>query len=304
MRTKTTYTIFLSAVIFLWIGCAEEPPFINYEKPKTTIDTTWVKAEPAAPQQKQVMLEDFTGVRCVNCPDAAKIAKDLQTLYPGRVNVAAIHPLNLLNTFTDPIDKDGHKSRQDFRTQAGTDICRNLLGVPNSLPKGAVDRVKFSDQIELLIDYTVWTPKVTEQLAVPTPVNIGLTNVPSPPNEVVVDVRLEYTKTLTDTNYITLMIIEDSIVDVQQYINRTDPQNPYASYNNNYVHMHVMRDVMSASTGDLLNAPLVAGRVFLKRYKYTITNTNWQRKHLQVIAFVHRNGNDKTILQSNHVKIE
>ena len=288
-------------------SCQEEPPFINFEEPNTIIDTTWVKASPSTPQVKQVMIEDFTGVQCINCPDAAKIAKDLQTAYPNRVNVAAIHPLGLLNNFTAPINKEGHVSKQDFRTQAGTTLCQDIVGVPNSLPKGAIDRMKFPDRPDLLIDYTIWPSKVIEQLAVPTPVNITLANATGASNEILIDINIEYTQNLSDTNYLTMMIIEDNIIDVQEFIDRTDPINPFPSYDDNYNHMHIMRAMVTSATGDLLNKPnvsLIAGRVFQKRYKYTITNSRWNRNNLQVIAFVHRNGSTKTILQSNHLKVQ
>ncbi|MCU0443069.1 MAG: Omp28-related outer membrane protein [Bacteroidia bacterium] len=307
--------LFLSIAAFaLLLGCEEEPPFINYDPPKTTLDTTWVKPTPSAPQVKQVLLEDVTGVQCVNCPDAAAIAKALQTANPGRVNVIGIHPLNLLPTFTNPINKEGHQSRQDFRTQAGADFCTNILGVPNSLPKGAIDRVKFPDKTDLLMDRTDWTAKTNAQLNEPTPVNITLTHIkevegyPIPENELLLEVTVEYTQVPTDTNknYLTLVLIEDSIVDVQEYIDYSGPI-PAPAFNDNYMHMHIMRACLTNATGDLLNkadAPIVAGRVYKKRYKYTFTNPVWVKKQLHVIGYVHRNDTRKDVYQSNHVELD
>lgn len=304
MKNSIIYTGILLA--FTLAGCTEKPPYINYDPPKTTIDTTYVNATPSDAQTKQVLLEDVTGVQCVNCPDAAAIAKALTAANPGKINVIAVHALNLLDNFTKPVNKEGHKSKQDFRTQAAADICVNILGVPNSLPKGGIDRVKFSDKTDLLIDRTDWTSKVNAQLAVSTPVNITLASVPGAAGEILIDATIEYTQALPDTNYLTLVIVEDSIIDVQEYIDYTQPI-PSPEFNDNYLHMHVMRAVMTASTGDLINkpdAPLVAGRVFRKRYKYTITNSEWVRKNLHVIGFVHRNGAQKTVLQSNHTEVQ
>jgi hypothetical protein len=299
--------IFIIICALLFISCEEEPPYINYEKPNSTIDTTWVKPTPSAPQQRQVLIEDFTGVKCINCPDATLVAKNLIATYPNRVNVAAIHMLGLLNNFTSPINQDGYKSKYDFRTQQGADIALNVLGVPNNLPKGAIDRTKFPDRTDIYVDYTSWTAKVGEQIGKTTPVNITLENVATTGNEVTVDVTIEYTEAVNDTNYLTLMIVEDGIVDVQEYIDRTDPQNPVASYNENYVHNHVMRAIVTATTGDILNRPnvsLVAGRIFKRRYTYSLEGKNWVKSNLHVIGFVHRNGASKEVLQSNQVKVE
>jgi hypothetical protein len=303
---------FIFGLAFLLISCEEEPPYINYNEPATTIDTFFLKATVSPAQQKQALLEDVTGVKCVNCPDAAKIAKDLIDANPGRVNVISMHPLmSALNYFTSPITEDGHKSKYDLRTQAAADICVNILGVPNSLPKGAIDRKKFTDQTDLLMDRTNWTPKTNAQLLVPAPVNINLVLVDEingktvAANEIWLDVTIEYTEAMTDTNYLTILLLEDSIVDVQEYTDYSQPV-PVPGYNNNYVHMHVMRGAMTASTGDLINkkdAPLIPGRVFLKRYKYIVTNPIWNRNHMHAVVFVHNNGGTKNVLQSNHVEL-
>lgn len=297
--------LFVAASVF-FVACEEEPPFINFEKPNTTLDTTYVNPTPSAPQQKQVVLEDVTGVQCVNCPDAAAIAKALQVANPGKVNVIAIHPLDVLKNFTDPINKPPYVSRQNFTTEVGAIICRDILGVPNALPKGAVDRIKFPDKTDLLIDRTDWTKKVEQELLIPPTVNISLQNdISAPANEIIITAKVEYTEAATDTNYITLVIVEDSIIDVQEYIDYSGPI-PAPAYNDNYKHMHIMRATITGATGDLLNkpnAPLVAGRIFEKRYRYTIPSTTWVKKNLHVIGFVHRNGATKNILQSAHVSV-
>lgn len=294
------------------LGCKEEPPYINYEEPNTTIDTTWLKPSVSPAQTKQVLLEDVTGVKCVNCPDAAKIAHDLADANPGRINIVSLHPNTpALKTFCAPITESGHSSKYDFRSQVAGDMCENILGVPNSLPKGAINRKKFSDQSYILVERTAWASKTNEELSVPTPVNITMSQVteingkPVAGNEIWIDIALEYTEAVADTNYVTIVLLEDSILDVQEYTDYSQSP-PVAGYNNNYMHLHVLRDAITASTGDLINkkdAPLVPGRVFLKRYKYVVTNTGWNREHMHAVGYVHRNSNDKTVLQSTQIVV-
>ena len=262
----------------IW-GCKkEQPDTAGYDTFDTIIDTTWLKPTPSPAQLKQVLLEEVIGVKSVNSPDAAKIAHDLSDANPGRMNIVSLHPNTpALGPFTAPIHQPDHDSKYDFRTQAAGDICENILGIPNSLPKGGINRKKFDDQTDILMDRTNWTAKVNDELAVATPVNISLVQVtqmngkPVLANEIWVDVAIEYTKAISDNNYVTIVLVEDSIVDVQECVDYSQPI-PDVEYNNNFVHMQVMRDAITASTGDLINkkdAPLVPGRVFLKRYKYT-----------------------------------
>ena len=46
---------------------------------------------PAAEVQRKVLLEDYTGQMCTNCPDAHRLIASMQTQYPGQVIAVAIH---------------------------------------------------------------------------------------------------------------------------------------------------------------------------------------------------------------------
>jgi thiol-disulfide isomerase/thioredoxin len=41
--------------------------------------------------ERKVLLEDYTGSRCVNCPSAARIAHDLKQVYGENLIVLGIH---------------------------------------------------------------------------------------------------------------------------------------------------------------------------------------------------------------------
>ena len=62
------------ALLFL-VSCEEEPPGINYTPTKVAFEETYIDASNVpTPQLREVLVEDISGVRCVNCPDAAIIA--------------------------------------------------------------------------------------------------------------------------------------------------------------------------------------------------------------------------------------
>ena len=70
----------------------------------------WVKT---TPQNKNVILEEFTGIHCGYCPDGHKIANNIVTSNPGRVFLINIHS----GSFAVPA-----AGEPDFRTDAGTAI--------------------------------------------------------------------------------------------------------------------------------------------------------------------------------------
>ena len=68
--------------IALFVSCEEEPPYIKFTE-KPLLDTVYMSPAPNA-QAKKALVIDVTGVRCNNCPRAAKVAKDLVNQYAGR----------------------------------------------------------------------------------------------------------------------------------------------------------------------------------------------------------------------------
>lgn len=306
MKTGLTYFIFLIAVTFT--ACKEEPPGINYQKSNNTLDTTYIITNIPAPQAKAALLEDISGVRCVNCPEATTIANQLVRDNPGRLYVVVNQPnIDGLKAFTLPITKDGYKSIYDLRTDAGAAIC-NLVGVPNSLPSGYMNRKIFPGKPDAILGREEWAGALNTELALTTPVNVELTSeIDKTTNTITVEITVTYTEAVTGKNYVSIMLVEDSIVDSQE----SKDENGNVVYLANYTQRHVLRDMLTASTGDLLNVTdnisLVAGRVFKKRYTKKIGVGNGiiiNPNQLQIIAFVHEDPTSKYILQSNAIHLE
>ncbi len=280
-------------------ACKEEPPYINYNPLNLSFDSTYIDPTPAVPQKRAILFEDFTGVQCVNCPAAQQIIHKLDTIYQGQLNAVALHPnLTSLGLNVRPIPG---KSRYDFRTNAAADICTQILGSLGSLPRGCVDRVRFSGQPEIYFSSTDFEAKVAERLnmAPLAPVNITLKAIETGlnPNEIGIDITIRYTQTQNDSNLLSIMLLQDSVIDAQE---KQEGAQVYTI--DDYVHMHLQRDMFTNHTGDLLNkdenTTLVQGRVFQKRYIITNDNALADKKHLSALAFVHKSGSNKEVLQS------
>jgi len=300
--------------MLMWaMACKEEPPYINYEPENVTYETTYVDVNVPTPEPREVLIEDISGVKCTNCPDATKIINNVKIQYPNRVNSITNYPLNQLDAFTTPINQPdkGYVSKFDLRTAAGANVISNY-GVPSGLPSGYVNRKIFPGQAYRYIGRNEWTAKVEYEMDSVTPVNIAITPSFEGETKLNVDVKLNFTTDLIGDYYVSIALLQDSIIDVQEY---TDLNTGDAAYDVNYAHRHVLRKMFTANVGDKINSStttLVRGRVLIKRYTLTLENEAnvspyppfppYDKKHLAVLAFVHR-ASDGVIVQSKEIEV-
>lgn len=291
-------------VLTLW-GCKEKAPFINYDESTQLTDTTFIESSVETPQLKRILLEDVSGVKCVNCPDAAVIANSIINAFPGRAFSIVMHPaIEALGGFVNPINKDGHLSKYDFRTKDAADILE-LVGIPGSLPRGLINRRMFSGKTSRLLGREEWYVRAEEELQGNTPVNVELENEYNAANGTgVITVTLKYTQAVSDKHYLTIALAEDSIIDVQEYMDGSQ-----VKFNPTYVHMHVLRDVITSATGDPVakqETTLIPGRVFVKQYAYNVKvsdKINVDPVHGKLLAFVHKDASGIEVLQTAEIHV-
>lgn len=244
-------------LILFFAACEEEPPFINFTEPeKPLVDSTWVTANVPAAAYKKVLIEDITGVRCPNCPDAAITAKDIKSRKGDSVVIMALYIKSIPN-FTTP----WAAPNPDLRTDASQAISEGL-GLPTGLPNGMIDRWQFSGQ--RIQAHSLWESRVNTRLKQISPVNIILTKeYNQQTKELLLTVKLTYTQDIpSGTNHkLSILMLESSIV---------GKQSTSSGYDDNYKHDHVLRKAITGPLGNDLNYYLERGRVILKQYKIKI----------------------------------
>src|SRR6478609_4934155 len=77
----------LPASVFLFASCKEVPPPINFAVPA---DDTSFMASVETPQDRIVLIEEFTGVTCPTCPPGHKVLAQMETTYPDRLAIMGI----------------------------------------------------------------------------------------------------------------------------------------------------------------------------------------------------------------------
>ena len=91
--------------------------------------------------QRNVLIEDYTGHKCPNCPRAGITAEKLLEQYPGRVVVIANHVTGI---YADPSRDSTDKYKENFRNPASDEWDTKDKGFSISgagLPQGMINRI-------------------------------------------------------------------------------------------------------------------------------------------------------------------
>ncbi len=197
----------LSALVILFSSCEEQvPPGLDLGGGGAVADDSTYQASIEVPQDKNVLIEEVTGVACTNCPDGARQLKSIVSQNNDQGIMVAIHGTG----FAEPYNE----SKYDFRTVDGTDII-NSLGQP-ALPAASIDRIPDANGV-FYRSKSEWSTILTNRVNnLPTPVNIHLEgnyNVDNNQYELVTRVAL--TKSYSGKLNLTIYVLEDGIKDYQ-----------------------------------------------------------------------------------------
>lgn len=273
----------------LFTACEEIGPDINLggnNRAAGLIDTSYVLPTVEAPQDKKVLIMDFTGVRCKNCPLGAEQVSDLLGLYPDNLVAMGVYSEFLC----DPYPGD-----PDLRTEDAENL-QGLLEPFLGKPSGAVDMFEFAgSQGVLEAQVNKWANYVQQRVSLTPPVNVTVENdYNATSRELVITVTLHYTTDITTDNRLAVAILESNIIAAQLL--------PDNSIDSNFVHKHVIRNILTPTNGEALTIEKVPGRVVVKQFSYTIP-AEWDAEHLDVVAYVHRFGGTYEVLQAGEAAV-
>ncbi|MBL0309286.1 MAG: Omp28-related outer membrane protein [Bacteroidetes bacterium] len=288
LKAFSKASIFSLILIILFPSCKEIGPNINLRGNENSIsDTTYLESPSPSAEDKNVVLEEFTGVRCPNCPQGHQIIETIKSSNLGRVISVSFHPVNSLG---NPYPF----SPQNFQSQKAQTIF-DYLGQIGLEPAASVDRKVYSGESNILTGASKWPGYTSSQLALPTPVNISLDKLyDSVKNELTVIAELHYTQTITESNRLTILVTESGMI---------APQLNGSTIDTFYSHRDVMRDFITNIQGDDLPVTLEKGRVIRKVYSKTL-DALWKPENMRIVAFVHEFQNSKIIYQGKEVDIK
>lgn len=287
-------------VIFICLGCTEISPIVNFGNTSST-DTTYILNTVPTPEPHNVLIEEFTGQSCPNCPAAHETVKGFVGSNPGRVNVIALYKYNF------PQTKPPKGAVYDLRDSAASIIADKIYTSVGFMPSAGIDRIPAAGS--LLLPTTLWAASFNTALSGATAINLKVTGIwDSTLNQATVVAITTYTKSTTFKQNLTIVVVEDSIIDKQEYPS-SDPNFPLG-VNDKYIFTSVLRDIVTASPlGDpiLPNIPVKEpGRVcqMVYTYKPKTKVPAVVPKRCRIIAFVSNSEvNDGQVVQSAQVKL-
>ena len=256
---------------------AQEPKFVSTEV-----------------QNRNVIIEAFTGRGEPNCPDAQKLLNEI--INENSRNLWAVNIHYGWLEWVSPTDYP------NLNTSIGDQIFNGfgVWGIPSVFINRSTDAPlgigPYVDNRDI----------VDQQLNQKAEVNVaGKVNVNAITRVANVEVEVYYTGNSTSSeNYLTVIMLQDSIMGSQSGAS----SNPEQLVDGQYCHMYVLRDIVTDTWGDKI-FPTTSGTLLTKKYTYEIPEVIGDPNGVEVdldnisfVAFVTESHNgevSKKILNAN-----
>lgn len=199
---------------------------------------------------KNVVLEEYTGIHCQYCPDGHRIAQGIAAANPGRVVLINVHQ----GSFAVPSG-----SEPDYRTPFG-DALAAQTGL-TGYPSGTVNRHVFPGNTTTAMNRGSWSGAADQIMAMVSPVNVGVESAfNDATRELTITVELYYTaNSAVSSNFINVALLQDSVI---------GPQTG-GGMGSNYVHMHMLRYLITGQWGDEVTTT-TQGTLVSRTYTYIV----------------------------------
>ena len=282
--------ILLSLGMLCLFGCKKENHFGDISSTQTGLlsynsDVYFAENYDLSPQQRVLLLEEFTGVYCYTCPLAHGITADIIQTFPNQVAAINIHS-HLFSIYDDP---NVMGNLYDFRTADGDTIV-NMLGGVLSVPSAAFNRTLQVGENEITSNKrNAWMNYALYELNSPPEINIDIaTSFDSISRNLKIVVKYKALTNFPEDVYHTVTITENDIID-KQFVDTAEVPN--------YHHMHILRDVITDVKGDLLFSTQNQNNVGIKVFNYTVP-VEWNEANLKVVSFAHQKNTHWDVYQA------
>ena len=280
---KKIFVLITALVAMLSVGCdrIEGPYLVPSENEEITVIFPDLDLNSV---YRKVLIEEYTGHHCLNCPDGHRKLEELHERFGDTLVAIGIHA----GALAAPNAAEGYP--YDFRTSVGNELAQefSIDAIPQAIinrypePGGwgiarwlskinAVDRSTPLAAIQLINQYDPQTGKLKA--------NAKVTTLVDSPNAL----RLAF------------YLIEDGIVKPQ--LNGTE-------YVENYVHNHVLRASLNGTYGDLLNTNgfVETGKGYTLARSINFSGHDWNPANCTVVAILYdRTAGD--VLQVEAMKV-
>lgn len=266
----TKYTLMMAlGAAFALTSCdhiAEPDRYIPYEKPDAA---------------KNLLIMEFTGMRCVNCPKGAEAVHEIIEALDGKAVAICVHPTlpDGPGNFTLPIDG------LDLRSQTATDIYNEFH--PN-FPAAKFDGGTANTNVRR------WSGVAMTAFAVPSPLNVEVTtDYDESSRKVTAHYKVSFVDNFAGNLHLTMYLTEDGIIGTQE--------GPSGATYENYTFNHVLRNSFNGTWGESIGSNFTILQEIEGEYEMTL-DEGWVADNCNVACFV---GQPKgTVYNAVEVKVK
>jgi hypothetical protein len=260
-------------------------------KPNVIIDTTDTTDSTDTSDTviyiRKILLEDYTGHRCGNCPRSHEKLQELLNVYGIKIVPLCVHA----GFFAMPMSQ----YTADYRTSTGNDLNTYFGNSNAGLPNGMVNRTELDGNV--IIQHSNWEQVIQGILLLEPEMDIKIVNdYNSTSNTLKTDIKLTSLNEFSQTLKLAVYLKEDSIVSFQTDYDH-DPQDI-----SDYIHRHVLRDAINSTWGDLVSDQIITVNQTINFSYYYTLNSSWQSSKCSVVAYVY-DDETKQIIQAEEIKV-
>ena len=229
---------------------------------------------------RAILIEDFTGQKCINCPTGTEIINSIVETY-GEDNVIAV------GIHSGPLGFAGNSKTVGLMTDTGNEYYtrwdkENKMGQP---------WVVFNRKTSPDSHYNNWAAMVGTIISEKANLSVKIANAYD-----------AATRTLTTTvradgvngtvnGKLQVWIVEDGVKALQMM--------PDGSANKEYVHNHVFRAAVNGTWGE--DVTVKEGETTTKQYSYVLPEA-WNADNIAVVAFVYNDGGVENVAKKHLVE--
>jgi hypothetical protein len=273
---KIFFTIAIGVIIGIQ-GCKEEiPAGLVLAQTFVSVDSEYVTSTIPAAQLKNILIEEFTGVTCSNCPKGSVELKAIELANVPRVLVAKIHN----NVQAIPIKS----TDPDLRCTDADAIATSLGFVAK--PSAAVDKL-LNSGTDYTFSISSVAGKISTQLVKPTQVNIILAKlVNATLDSVNIVAEFTFTDTTSKKLAYNIYLLEDDVEATQDsFIVATLQKFEIEGYK----HEKILRKtitpaIVGTSFPDVVQQ---AGKVYIRALKFAKPSNVINLNNCLLLVFVH-----------------
>lgn len=231
---------------------------------------------------RAILIEDFTGQRCVNCPTGTEIINGIVDTY-GEDNVIAV------GIHSGPLGFAGNSKTPGLMTDTGNEYYtrwdkENKMGQP---------WVIFNRKTSPDSHYNNWAAMVGTIISEKANLSVKIANAYDAAKRTLTTTVGAFGTNGTVNGKLQVWIVEDGIKALQMM--------PDGKPNKEYMHNHVFRAAVNGTWGE--DVTVKEGETTTKQYQYVLPET-WNADNIAVVAFVYNDGGVENVAKKHLVEHE